>query len=294
MSFTLKSGLKIFDIIEVLWQNPKSREEFRQKLKEKGIEAESKTVSKYMATLRGLGFEIKSKKCNLFEIYKTPFKTKINQNESLGLSVLFSSANQFFKEAEDYAILKYKFLNLFEFQKDFDFEQNEFKDLNLNFSKKTSDIVKSLSNFIYPNPSFLKIETENKNLLIIPREIKFKKNGIFLNYLDKETEEFKTINVNLIKKIKKSSSIKEKPFKPLNETVFKITGPLRKNYILREGEIANYKNEEVLITNFYEPKEELFKRLIKYGKYCEIIYPESDRIKIASKIKSLIKHYSSM
>ena len=55
---------------------------------------------------------------------------------------------------------------------------------------------------------------------------------------------------------------------------------------------------EVLGTNlsdfFYEEKEEIFSRLLKYGTKAEILTPEREKRQFIQKLKSLIEHYSSM
>ena len=77
-------------------------------------------------------------------------------------------------------------------------------------------------------------------------------------------------------------------------TVFKLTGRLIRNYVLKEGEVAHYKDFEVRVTNFYEDKDELLNRLLKYGKNCEVVYPVEDRELMKKKIEKMIKHYQSM
>lgn len=77
-------------------------------------------------------------------------------------------------------------------------------------------------------------------------------------------------------------------------TTFKLKGRLAKNYRLRPFErLTNQEaNGDLIITNAYEDKEELLKRLFKYGQSCEIISPKHFRTQFIEMLDRLIDDYS--
>ena len=75
-------------------------------------------------------------------------------------------------------------------------------------------------------------------------------------------------------------------------TTFKITGRLKNAYAPREGEIISEFKDHIIVSNKKEDKDELFKRLLKYGSFCEILYPKSDREKFKTLVTGLISNFS--
>ena len=293
MSFTINSGTVIFDVIKVLQSAPKSREEFCQKLKERNLSTDNDTITKYVRTLRELDFDVVYRN-GAFQLIKTPFKYKIENEEIEGLEIAISLLRELFKgkiepREKDF---EEKMLNLFDFDKNL-IKTKEANTLKFKKTKTASYNIFKLNQYIL-NPAILKIQYFKKEFLILPKELKYQKNGVFLIAYNKTEEKIQKFKVNLIVNLKFQGYLNDEFEFLKQETVFKISGRLIKNYILREGEIAHYKEDCVLVTNFVEEKEELFSRLLKYGKYCEVVYPEKDRQIFIQKLKDLIEHYEKM
>ena len=285
MSYSLNSGLKIFKLIQVLWETPETREEICGKLFELGIEAEPKTVSKYIKTLKEAGFEIITKKGQNYEIIKTPLKINLKEDEALGYSVLIEILKTFSNNKK--SLFQYKLENLTTS------DAENIETIKYGFDEETFDVYNKLTEYIY-NPSKISFSYFGKKILAIPIKIKYGSKKIYIfafNLHAIKTEKFELSNIRNMEFV---SSAKPQDFDFFPKTIFKIKGDLIKSYILKEGEVAKYKDKEVQVTNYYEEKDELFKRLMRYGKNCEIIYPEEDRKKFIQMVGDLIEHYKSM
>lgn len=296
MSFTLNSGLRIFDIIEILMSSPSSRREICELLNRKEIKADIKTITKYIRTLKLAGFDIRVEN-KKFQVYKTPFTTSLTKEEKDGLMAVIALLNNFFKGGanRDCKLMEEKLRNIFALKNNLEINiENKPIDFNFEADENLSFNIMKLSKYLMEDNVKLKIKYEKKRYIIFPKEIKYKRNGVFLYAYNKTKEKNSIFRVDLITDIKFIEYVNPEFPTTGKQTIFKITGRLKKNYILREGEVAKYMEDEVYVTNVYEDKEELFNRLIKYGKYCEVTYPESDRKKFKNKIKNLIKHYKSM
>lgn len=285
MSYSINSGVKIFDIIEILGKNPKSRKELSENLTLKSKTTKLETISKYLRTLRITGFEIISKKSHPYEILKTPFKITLNKAEQEGLYVILKNGEGLFDEK--FNPFKYKLENLIENAK-ISYEKGDI------YNNKTLKNLRKLNEFIFDNEIQLKLITDKNKINVLIKRIKYKKNGIFLSFYNSKTKKIENLNLNEIQKIKSVDKNIPSIFEIKETTTFKIKGKLKQNYILREGESARFEDNEIFVSNHLEEKEELFSRLLKYGKNCEIISPKSDRKKFIELLKSTLNHYMSM
>lgn len=288
MSYTINSGIKIFDFIEAVWKNPKSREELCKILKEKGLTTGVEAVSKYIRTLRKSGFEIKSKKTKPYEIIKTPFKITLSKEELKGFNTFLNTADALFqgKISKESDFLKYKFQNLIE-----NFDENIKKHKRNYYNKFVVENFYLLNRALFKKKTWFKITNLHRKTTILPKRIKYKQNGIFISFYNADKMKVQNSRADIIKNFKEDESLH---FEYYEATVFKLTGPLRKNYILREGEVAHYRKDGIYVSNSYEEKNELFLRLMRYGTNCEIISPLSHKKLFVSKLKNLIEHYMSM
>lgn len=288
MPNSINSGVKIFLIIEILFSSPKNIEEISNKLLEYNIKADKKTVSKYLRTLKLFGFEIE-KINGRFQVLNSPLMIK---QKNSGAEIIFLLMEYFFeKENVEYEILKRKFKNIFDVEENLKIKNSIEKTLQLSQSAKKN--LELINNLIKKNKTEINAKYKGKKLKLTIKEIKFAKNGVFLFAKDKNLKNSRHIKINNLENIKpdKTKNLKFKIKEGIN---FKIKENLIKNYILKRGEIANYINNEAIITNTYEEKEEIFSRLLKYGTKVEILTPEREKRQFIQKLKSLIEHYSSM
>ena len=288
MPNSINSGVKIFLIIEILFSSPKNIEEISNKLLEYNIKADKKTVSKYLRTLKLFGFEIE-KINGRFQVLNSPLMIK---QKNSGAEIIFLLMEYFFeKENVEYEILKRKFKNIFDVEENLKIKNSIEKTLQLSQSAKKN--LELINNLIKKNKTEINAKYKGKKLKLTIKEIKFAKNGVFLFAKDKNLKNSRHIKINNLENIKPDKT-KNLKFKIKEGVNFKIKENLIKNYILKRGEIANYINNEAIITNTYEEKEEVFSRLLKYGTKAEILTPEREKRQFIQKLKSLIEHYSSM
>lgn len=288
MPNSINSGVKIFLIIEILFSSPKNIEEISNKLLEYNIKADKKTVSKYLRTLKLFGFEIE-KINGRFQVLNSPLMIK---QKNSGAEIIFLLMEYFFeKENVEYEILKRKFKNIFDVEENLKIKNSIEKTLQLSQSAKKN--LELINNLIKKNKTEINAKYKGKKLKLTIKEIKFAKNGVFLFAKDKNLKNSRHIKINNLENIKPDKT-KNLKFKIKEGVNFKIKENLIKNYILKRGEIANYINNETIITNTYEEKEEIFSRLLKYGTKAEILTPEREKRQFIQKLKSLIEHYSSM
>lgn len=288
MPNSINSGVKIFLIVEILFSSPKNIEEISNKLLEYNIKADKKTVSKYLRTLKLFGFEIE-KINGRFQVLNSPLMIK---QKNSGAEIIFLLMEYFFeKENVEYEILKRKFKNIFDVEENLKIKNSIEKTLQLSQSAKKN--LELINNLIKKNKTEINAKYKGKKLKLTIKEIKFAKNGVFLFAKDKNLKNSRHIKINNLENIKPDKT-KNLKFKIKEGVNFKIKENLIKNYILKRGEIANYINNEAIITNTYEEKEEIFSRLLKYGTKAEILTPEREKRQFIQKLKSLIEHYSSM
>ncbi len=292
MSFSLSSGMKIFDVIKILWQNPASREEICEKLKSCGTKSEVETISKYIRTLRRAGFEIKTNKGLPFEILDTPFKIDLSEEEKEGALFFGLFGEEIFKgeSKKEFRELVCKLNKLI---KNFDFKI-EGKKISYNQNMEVIDNYFKFNQYIFENKSHIKVSYNKEIITIFLIKIKCGKNGIFVTFYNEKTKEIQNANIAHIKELRSKVQKVSNYIEPYKYTIFKIKGGLKNKYVLKQGETASYKGGSVYITSCLENKEELFFRLMKYGKNCEIVYPKEDRKAFIALVQNLIEHYKSM
>ncbi len=288
MSNSINSGVKIFSILDILFNSPKNIEEICKKLLEKNIKADKKTVSKYLRTIKKAGFEI-VKENGQFHVVSCPFKLKTN---SSNCEIIFYLIEHFFNcENSEYKILKTKFENIFEPK-----QNKEIKKLiskNFKISKTLVSNIQAINSLIKKDKKEVNVLYKGKKLKLTLKEIKFAKNGIFLYAKNKTLKNNSYLKLDFIEKIKPDKT-KTSKFKIENGISFEIKEGLVKNYILKKGEVASYLKEKTIITNSYDEREETFSRILKYGTNAEIVAPKREKNLFQKKVNELIEHYNSM
>lgn len=286
------SALRLLEIIKTLIASPKTREEICFELDKKGEGIYKNTVSKYFRTLRDTGFEIK-KENGRFKILKTPFLISLSEDEIKGFEVCAFLVSKLYskKDKDKFKTIKNKILNMVKTKRTPDLEENnvDCEEMENLFNK-----IDKLNEFICLKEAEIKFLYQNKQITFIPEELRYKKSGVFLFGYDTKEDKQKELKLDLISDIMLNSFYpKKKPNIPSN-TAFKIKGRLKNNYILKENENAVYLNGETIILNNTKDKNALFSRLIKYGKFAEVLYPEKEREEFIRRTKELIEYYSSM
>ena len=78
-----------------------------------------------------------------------------------------------------------------------------------------------------------------------------------------------------------------------SSVTFMLKGRLSHSYELKHGERLTQKGKDyIVVTNSEEDKETLTRRLLRYGKDCEIIYPKIFRKRVLSNLEKILKNYN--
>jgi len=288
----LSTPLKIIQILKLMTEKPVSIEEIMTALEEVDNFVNKETISKYFTTLRKAGCDIQKRK-NKFYI-KYPIlnftdtelntlsifqKTAINICAKKDYTEFLKFLDKLFTLSDKNETSRYKAA----------FQNSSDKNLiNKELTNKFKNKIETISQFMGNSPQKLKIIYEDKNYDIIPLKFHYFKHSICLfgyDYLNKVNKNFS---------LDKISDIKQTPFMAQYadfslSTTFKVKGKLKNSYSAKEGEIVSSYENYLIVTNNKEDKEELFKRLLKYGIECEVLYPKSDRTKFISMIESMIQ-----
>ena len=127
-----------------------------------------------------------------------------------------------------------------------------------------------------------------------PKEIKYSSHMTGLTGYNHISGEMQTISLDDVEEIEELP-VKNKNAIALSPVIFKLKSRLARGYRLYEDEnIQNRdENEKTLtVVSYAEDKNLLLKRLLKYGDYCEILYPKSLREKAAATINNALSNYS--
>lgn len=287
----LSTPLKIIKILKLMTEKPVSLKEIMQSLEEDDNFVNRETITKYFATLRNAGCDIQ-KKQNKFYI-KYPILS-LNDTDFDTLAD-FQKITKSLASKKDYnEFLKFldKLFSLTDADKISRYKkilQNK-EDKNLIDMDRFRDKIESLSDFIQEPAQKIKIIFEDKPYTIIPVKFHYFKKSICLFGYDCSNNVNKNFPIDKIQDIKKIPSMAQSIDFALS-TTFKIKGYLKKSYLAKEGEIVSPYDNYLIVTNKNEDKEALFRRLLKYGTNCEILYPKTDREKFKTMLETLIlKH----
>ncbi|MBQ3310471.1 hypothetical protein IJG72_00180 [bacterium] len=302
------SAYRVFETLKFLIKRPASVPEIIEYLKsldklkpyENKVFYSNSLIYKYLTTLKCAGIKIVRNKCK-YEVKELPFKLKLSYDDICALAY-FYNLQQSVPEQK-----------LSEDLQDF------FYQLQMRYPKEFSNIKE---------PS---IELENKTVTAKPskaqrEKIKFYEKlcndsfRIKLKYLNLESQEV-TTNCDLIEvrfingRINLMCySILSNEFIEINDkqileieqlhqcctnkyfastTVFELSNRLAKNYVLRNGEhiIDSALTNNLVVINQQEPKEILYRRLLRYGRNCKIISSQRDKDAIKRLITNTLKNY---
>jgi len=131
------------------------------------------------------------------------------------------------------------------------------------------------------------------SIIAEPKEIKYKKDEVFLCVYNALTAQIQDLNFNNIKEIKQLP-IRSNKTNILSSSTFKLKGDLTVSYRLHDGEklLQIESDGSKVILNNKEDKRFLLKRLIRYGLNCEVISPKSLRQEMAEIIANTLKNYN--
>lgn len=244
--------------------------EFLEKLNIK-----NSTLSKYLNILKEAGFTIR-KRGNKIEILRYAKKVKLEEYELKVFSYLyllsylalstseFKQANHIFEKMLSMSCVEdlREVLELFDKYK------------QLSFFKYYNDKMEILKKYLNGDERIIITTKNQEEISIVPIEFNWKGLNIYLKYSNKQNE---VCLISLDEIIKIAEDKKSFYIRTERDTIFELSGKLAKTYLLREEErVIDVVKDKIVISNSSLDKEKLFKRLLRYDKYCKITFPQCD------------------
>ncbi len=290
---SLSTPYKILKILKLLIENPLSINEILKKLEEENIFINTDSLSKYITTLKLSGCNIQKRRNRFYVKYPYFYLNEAELETLAHFEIVCKNLNS----KANYAEFQ-KFLNkLSSLTKDFEryetfLKKQEAENFSIQKTEKYKEKIEIISSFLDNGAQKIKILFENKEFTITPVKFHYFKDSICLLGYDIKNNVNKYFPLDKIIDIKGMlSSLAPVDFGLV--TTFKITGRLKNAYAIREGEIVSEYEDYILVSNKKEDKDELFKRLLRYGSFCEILYPKTDREKFKNLLESLMTKFSA-
>ena len=142
------------------------------------------------------------------------------------------------------------------------------------FNKHYSEKITTLKKYSESKKRIIVTTKKAEELSILPNDYIWEKNKLFLEYFDEENNLKRILMDNIVKIIENKNEFKIFQTK---ETIFELYGKLAKSYLLKDEErILDFSKDKIVIANYSEDKEKLFRRLLRYDTFCKITFPKKD------------------
>ena len=274
---------KVFLILKFILKNEIfTLDKILSKLEEENIYIEKETLNKYIRTLIKMGFLFERHNNKTYRITKLPFNLNIEQTDFLFelLNILETAANCNFSKT----FQKMALFVLPEKQKEM-------------FSKisRTDKTIQKIEKYI-KEAQRLKIiikcqEEKEVKKIIEPYDVYYKTNGNYIVGYDIEKKEITEFPIKQIVSLKQMP-IKNKHSYTKNEAIIKFSQKVAQSYVLKDEEILMEKTPEyIIVKTFFADKESFYKRILRYGDFCEILSGEKIREDFQSYLKDLYQMY---
>lgn len=260
----------------------------------------NEVILKYINTLKVFGFQFTKIK-DKYILQNSPCQFDFLESDLKAIYLLEQSSEVIPEERIKENI--YKFLQ--ELERGFSdktkllasgISKPKFKNLGINYEKYTNQIQEYEKYCIEGQKLKIQYKNAQKEVTSIvaePNEIKYKNHYVYLSVYNSMSAQIQDIKFEDIIEIRQLP-IKSNPTNIISSVTFKLKGRLAKGYNLHEGErlIEKGPNGTILVVNQQEDMKSLIKRLMRYGKNCEIIYPKILREEAITTINQTLKLYA--
>lgn len=294
--------IKLFQFIKMLYDG---EVEFKKVInhfsdgKYDGTSNTHVTLNKYLNAMKIFGIKVK-KSNNKYRMLSSLYKIKFNL-EDLKSIALFKEALELMPEGKNKTNFE-KFIHSLEIRYDegaqslAEIEDNT-KNLHLTFAQaEMVEQIKQCEKYCQDNQKLEIIYKTDKgeelNLLCSPLEQIYQKRKIGLKVLGSNGTRIYEIpfeNIISIKQLPLASSAQSIP----TTVVYKIKNRLAKNYKIRDWERCEkieYDGSHIIV-NKNEDLNLLLKRLMRYGRDCEIMSPKFLKDEMIERINSTLENY---
>lgn len=268
-------------------------------------------ILKYLSTLRSSGYKI-SKPTALneyrYHLVEAPIAINLSDNELETIVILENYVSglyqtrlvelygNFLKNISRY-LSKDSISTMDKFRKthqglDESFQDNyaQYQDLIKQFEIFCKEDQRIIVKYQYP------CDEEEKDIVLEPKLIKYNQNEVFISGYNPIIGERQLINLSYVIEIKQLP-IKSKHNNTLSPVIFILKGRVAKGYRLYEDERILESDAEsgtIRIAAYVDDKNMLLKRLLKYGDYCEVLYPKSLRENVIALIGNALNNYATL
>ena len=272
----------------MLYEKPRSLTELIDELYKDNIIISKETLIKYFKTIRQSGCVLK-KKQGRFSIESVPFSLELTEKDCEYLAVFINLAIGLYGE-NVHNDLKSAMKKIFSLA-----DKNSSENYNICVNKTKNiapepyvfkDKISRLLKYGYDN-SKIKILYNDEKIVISHISFKYYDNSVYVHAFNEASKSYELYLLSAVKEIYSTPEISSgSVFAPY--TVFEIRGRLMKTYTLYEGErVIKVKDDAIVVSNNYEDKERLFKRLLRYGTLCKIVSTQSDIEKFKQMLKKM-------
>ena len=268
----------------------------------------SDVIIKYINTLKQVGFKITKKNSvyfNRYTIERSPFLIDFDCDDLKTLVVLEGYIKYLHQPK-----LKKRFINIVNKIQRFlpdekleHFEECRKKLINciyfdLNKYNQFEEVIKTYEKFCFEDyqviVTYKNPETEeNCKITFEPKYVKYNNSNIYLCGYNVYANKKQLLPVEYVLDIKQSP-MKLRNYTIYPSVVFKLKGRLANGYKLREGDKIIERDqtaESIIISSTYDDSLLLFRRLIKYGKHCEILHPQNIKHEFINFVKDTLNNY---
>lgn len=273
----IDTSYRIMKIFKMLYNNPRTINEIINALQTDNISINKETLAKYFKTFKESGCEIKKSK-GRYSIESIPFTLNLSDEDYYYLAIFVNLGSKLYDESmrRDLTSAVEKILSLANRCSFDEYIKNQDKSVKISpepfiYKEKISRLIK----YGYEN-SKVKVLYKDKKVTVSHISFKYCDNAVYLHAFNEDTKKYELMLLSAINEIYSTPEISGKSaFAPC--TVFEIKGRLIKSYTLYEGErVIQVKEDALVVSNNYEDKTELYKRLLRYGTLCKIVSTNED------------------
>lgn len=232
-------------------------------------------MNKYLKEIKEAGFKIRRKNDNL-ELFSYSQQEKLEKFELnvLAYLLLISHLGLSRKDVKENISSIEKMIKMSYKQDHKELEELFSESKKMIISKYYDDKIEIIKNYLNGNRRIILSTKDKKELSIIPMEFFWKNEKMYLKFQD-DNDLINTIELNSVVKINEDSETL--CLNKARDTIFEIRDKLAKTYLLRNEErVLDVYKDKIVIANSSPNKDKLFKRLLRYDKYCKVTYPKKD------------------
>ncbi len=293
------SGLRVLEVLKVLVQKPLTVAELLKIAEEVDDDIFRKeVVSKYINTLKALGFEIE-KINDKYHLKNGLHSVNFNLKDLSILLFIEKYASKLKHESMKTNLLS----AVAKIEKGFSAETKNFVQENkVQIYKSEKEIIlkdEAAQHYERYCRENLKLEityktdknAEGVKYKVAPINLVYKKGtAVFIGY-DYAQSEYKEFFIQNIAEVKQLPQISVTS--TISAVSFKLTGRLMNAYQLRESEQILERGEDyIIVSNKTEDRDFLLRRLLRYHNECRILYPSAIKDKMIALIEEMEQIYA--